>query len=67
MPNPKPAPIALPSDELLMAAIDRAQRHRTDSQRGVMLETVKAHLQIPPGSWSTRRLRPQLDQLRPAA
>lgn len=54
----KPAP----TDEQLFAAIDRAERHR-GSDRGVALETVKEHLGLKRGGWSTIQMRPQLDRL----
>ncbi len=62
MPETKPTPTKLPTDEQLFAAIDRAERHR-GSDRGVALETVKEHLGLNRGGWSTRQLRPQLDRL----
>jgi hypothetical protein len=58
----KPTPTKLPTDEQLFAAIDRAERHR-GSDRGVALETVKEHLDIKRGGWSTIQMRPQLDRL----
>lgn len=63
MPNTKkPTPTKLPTDEQLFAAIDRAERHR-GSDRGVALETVKEHLGLKRGGWSTIQMRPQLDRL----
>jgi hypothetical protein len=61
MPKTKATPIKLPSDELLLAAIERAERHR--ARRGVHLAIIKEHLGLPSGSWSTRQLRPQRDRL----
>ncbi|HUB73989.1 MAG TPA: hypothetical protein VL979_08140 [Solirubrobacteraceae bacterium] len=61
MPAKKPT-LALPSDEQLLAAIDRAQRHNR-SRRGAALSAVKEHLGLPHHGWSTRQLRPQLDRL----
>jgi len=64
MPKEKRTPDVMPSDELLFAAIDRAERHLgRDDDRGVLLATVKEHLGLPRGGWSTRQLRPQLDRL----
>jgi hypothetical protein len=63
MPKTKATPITLPSDELLLAAIDRAECHRGRDRSGVGLEIVKEHLGLKRGSWSTRQLRPQLDRL----
>jgi len=53
----------LPSDELLLAAIDRAERHRRNEERGVLLATIKEHVDIPNNSWTTRLLRPRLEAL----
>jgi hypothetical protein len=56
-----------PSDELLLAAIDRAERHRaTPEEPGVVLAAVKEHLGLNRGSWTTRRLQPQLAALQTA-
>jgi hypothetical protein len=63
MPRQKRTPAAMPSDELLLAAIDRAERHRVGGGRGVLLATFKEHLGVARGGWSTRQLRPQLDRL----
>ncbi|HTA34500.1 MAG TPA: hypothetical protein VK721_13865 [Solirubrobacteraceae bacterium] len=74
MPETKSADTKLPTDEQLIAAIDRAERHRVrpddlpaDSRRpekpGVWLEIVKEHLGLNRGGWTTRQLRPQLDRL----
>ena len=52
-----------PSTELLLAAIERAERHSGKDQPGVLLATVKQHLGLPHESWTTRRLRPKLDAL----
>jgi hypothetical protein len=61
MPKAKATPIKLPSDELLLAAIERAERHR--ARRGVPLALIKEHLGLPAGSWSSQQLRPQRDRL----
>jgi DNA-binding PadR family transcriptional regulator len=77
MPETKSADTKLPTDEQLIAAIDRAERHRlrhddrpADSRRpekpGAWLETVKEHLGLNRGGWTTRQLRPQLDRLQAA-
>jgi hypothetical protein len=58
----KPTPTKLPTDEQLFAAIDRAERHR-GTDRGVHLATVKEHLGLKRGGWSTIQMRPQLDRL----
>jgi hypothetical protein len=51
------------SDELILAAVERAQRHREREREGVGWPDVVAHLGFVHGSWTTRRLRPQLDAL----
>jgi hypothetical protein len=51
------------SDELILAAVERAQRHRERWQEGVWMPHVAAHLGFVHSSWTTRRLRPQLDAL----
>jgi hypothetical protein len=51
------------SDELILAALERAQRHREREREGVGWPDVVAHLGFVHGSWTTRRLRPQLDAL----
>jgi hypothetical protein len=61
MPKTKPTPIKLPSDELLLAALERAERH--GARRGVPLAAIKEHLGLPAGSWSSQQLRPQRDRL----
>jgi DNA-binding PadR family transcriptional regulator len=59
MPTMKPTPEEPPSEELLLAAIDRAYRHRRRRENpGVRLASVKDHLGLSTGSLSTRRLRP---------
>jgi hypothetical protein len=56
-----------PSDALLLAAIDRANRHRaTPEEPGVVLATIKEHLGLNRGSWTTRRLQPQFEALQTA-
>jgi hypothetical protein len=62
-----PASEELPSEELLLAAIDRAYRHRRrHGNPGVRLASVKEHLGLSRGSASTRRLRPAWDGLHAA-
>lgn len=59
MPAKKPTPAATPSEDLVLAAIDRAYRHRTNQQNpGVLLADVKAHLDLPRSGAATLRLRP---------
>lgn len=64
MPARKRIPVELPSDELLLAAFERAERHR-DPERGpgVLLATVKQHLGMVHHSGTTRALGPQLERL----
>lgn len=63
MPDTEPTPVAL-SPELVLAAIDRAYRHRRiTEQPGVRLVAVKAHLDLPHNGATTLRLRPLLQNL----
>jgi hypothetical protein len=67
MPTTKPTPESPPTERLLLAAIDRAYRHRRRSENpGVRLASVKEHLGLGIGSASTRRLRPLWDGLHAA-
>jgi hypothetical protein len=63
MPKPKRTPAELPSCDLILAAIDRAERHSRGMERGVLLATVKEHLALPHHSGTTRQLRPKIDAL----
>jgi len=54
------------SDGLVLAAIERAERHPRGDQPGVLLATVKEHLGLARGGWSTRQLRPKLEALEAA-
>jgi len=74
MPAKKRTPEAMPSKELVLAAIERAERHRTkhdDPARyrskpdrpGVLLATIKEHLGLALGGWTTIRLRPTWNEL----
>ncbi|MHB8234600.1 MAG: hypothetical protein ACYDHT_08100 [Solirubrobacteraceae bacterium] len=47
-------------DGLVLAAVERAERHRKREREGVMLSDIAEHLGFVHGSWTTRRLRPQL-------
>ncbi len=51
------------SDDLVLAAIDRAERHRAGKRESVPFRTVVAHLGFVHNSWTSRRLRPQLEGL----
>jgi hypothetical protein len=55
-----------PSEDLLLAAFERAQRHQAGNDHPVVFGTVVDHLGLPRGSWTTRRLRPKLDALEAA-
>jgi hypothetical protein len=49
------------SDELVLAAVERAERHREREGEGVMMSDIAEHLGFVHGSWTTRRLRPQIE------
>jgi hypothetical protein len=49
------------SDDLVLAAVDRAERHREREGDGVMMSDIAEHLGFVHGSWTTRRLRPQIE------
>jgi hypothetical protein len=51
------------SDEVVLAAIDRGERHREVEFDGVPLGAIVAHLGFVRSGWTTRQLRPQLDAL----
>ncbi len=64
---PTPTSDELPSGELLLAALDRAFRHRRRAENpGVRLASVKEHLGLAAGGASTRRLRPAWNALQAA-
>jgi hypothetical protein len=63
MPKAKPTPAAELSDQLLLAALERAERHQRREGQGVLLATLKDHLGLPHHSGTTVRMRPQLDRL----
>jgi len=67
----------MPSKELVLAAIERAELHRMKhddpilyrgkpDRPGVLLATVKEHLGLVRGGWSTIRLRPTWEELKAA-
>ena len=67
MPAKKRIPEALPQDELVLAAIDRAARHRhPDLRPGIPIAILKEHAGLSWGGWSTLQLRPQLERLEAA-
>ena len=51
------------SDAMVLAAIDRAERHRRGTGEGARMPNLAQHLGIVHGPWTARRLRPQLDTL----
>jgi hypothetical protein len=57
-------PFELVSDAQLLGAIDRAEVH--DEHAHASRADIAAHLGFVHNSWTTRRLRPQLDALRSA-
>ncbi len=64
MPKSKPIPAGPPSDELVLAAIERAEHHHPlKDEPGVALSAIKEHLGMPHNGWTTRQLRPRLTQL----
>jgi hypothetical protein len=63
MPGSKRTPVQPPSDDLLLAAIDRAERHQGRQGEGVLLVAVKEHLDLPRGGATTLMLRPILERL----
>jgi hypothetical protein len=66
MPAQKPTPAEQPSDDLLLAAIDRAERHAGRDEPGESLRRIVEHLGLPFHSGTSKRLRPQLDVLQTA-
>lgn len=67
MPAQEPTPDAPITDDMILAAIERAQRHRNPkSTPGISLSTLKEHLGLPHHGGTTRRLRPQLKTLETA-
>jgi hypothetical protein len=51
------------SDAVVLAAIDRAERHRGGAGEGVRMSNLAEHLGFVHGAWTTLGLRPQLDAL----
>jgi hypothetical protein len=51
------------SDALVLAAVERAERHREREGEGVLMSDLAEHLGFVHGSWTWRRLRPQLEAL----
>jgi hypothetical protein len=66
MPAKKPIPPDWPSEELLLAAVDRADRHRRREEPGALLANIVEHLGRKHAPWISRRLRPKLEALQTA-
>jgi len=49
------------SDDVVLAAVGRAERHREREGDGVMMSDIAEHVGFVHGSWTTRRLRPQIE------
>jgi len=63
MPTTDRIPDDLPSEELVLAAIERAERHRAWDGPGVTRSSVVEHLGLRHTSHSSRRLRPTYEAL----
>ncbi len=66
MPAQKPTPAELPSNDLILAAIERAICHRGGDEPDVALRVIKEHLGLPHNGWTTLQLRPKLEELEAA-
>lgn len=53
-------------DDLILAALDRAERHGRGAGPGVLFAHVVEHLGLRHGSWTTRRTRPRFEALEQA-
>jgi DNA-binding PadR family transcriptional regulator len=62
MPAQKPTRPALPSNDLILAAIERAICHRGRNEPE-SISDIKAHLDLPHNGWTTLQLRPKLTEL----
>lgn len=51
------------TDDLILAAMDRARRHDEQGRRGVSYPALVRHLGLPMGSATGRRLRPRIREL----
>jgi hypothetical protein len=66
MPAQKPTPAELPSNDLILAALERAICHRGRDEPDVALSYIKEHLGLPHNGWTTQQLRPKLEELEAA-
>jgi hypothetical protein len=51
------------ADDMVLAAVERAERHRGDDREGVIWDAIVGHLGFVRGSWTTLQLRPQVETL----
>ncbi len=63
MPKTKPTPVELPSNDLILAAIERAVCHRGRDESNVALSAIKEHLGLPHNGWTTLQIRPKIEAL----
>ncbi|HSZ06835.1 MAG TPA: hypothetical protein VK778_16730 [Solirubrobacteraceae bacterium] len=63
-PNPRATTADAPSDELVLAAIERAARHRARDTPAVPVWAIFEHLAVPQRSAAARRVRERLEALR---
>lgn len=61
--RPSKAPVEQPSPELVLAAVERAVRHRGEARRAAPLWEILAHLAIPRRSTAARVVRARLEAL----
>jgi DNA-binding transcriptional ArsR family regulator len=77
MPKQQPTPDPMPSKELVLAAIERAECHRIKhddpalsrsgpDRSGMSLSIIKEHLGLASGGWTTTQLRPTWEELNDA-
>ena len=66
MPKTKPTRPELPSNDLILAAIERAICHQGHDRPGESLSSIKQHLGLPHNGWTTLKLRPKLEELEAA-
>ncbi len=66
MPKTKPTRPELPSNDLILAAIERAICHHGHDRPAESLSSIKQHLGLPHNGWTTLKLRPKLEALESA-